>query len=107
MMRAFRVLAKLRRLRGTPLDVFARTAERKMERALIGQYEQLMEEVLRGVSPHKQELAVKLASLPETMRGYGHVKARHVAEAKAKEADLLAAFRGATPTKPIKILAAA
>ncbi len=107
MMRAFRVLAKLRRLRGTPLDVFGRTAERKMERALIGQYEQLMEEVLRGVSPHKQGIAVQLASLPETMRGYGHVKARHVAEAKAKEADLLAAFRGATPTKPIKILAAA
>jgi indolepyruvate ferredoxin oxidoreductase len=107
MMQAFRLLAKMRRFRGTALDVFGRTAERRMERALIGEYEALVDELLRGLAPHNAAIAVQLAELPLTMRGYGHVKERHVAQAKAKEAELLALFRGAVPTKPIKILAAA
>jgi indolepyruvate ferredoxin oxidoreductase len=97
MLRAFATLAKLRRLRGTALDVFSRTAERRMERALIGEYEQLLTEVLAALAPHNHALAVELASLPERIRGFGHVKARNVAEAKAKEAQLLAAFRAARP----------
>ena len=107
MMQAFRLLAKMRRFRGSALDVFGRTAERRMERALIGEYETLVDELLRGLAPHNAAIAVQLAELPLTMRGYGHVKERHVAQAKAKEAELLALFRGAVPTKPIKILAAA
>ncbi len=83
MMRAFGVLAKLRRFRGTALDVFGRTAERKMERALIGDYEALVAELLATLAPHNHSLAVELARVPEQIRGYGHVKERNVAAAKA------------------------
>ncbi len=97
MMRAFRTLAKLRRFRGTALDVFNRTAERKMERALIGEYELVIAELIAALAPHNHALAVALAGLPEHIRGFGHVKARHVDAAKADQAKLLAAFRAATP----------
>jgi indolepyruvate ferredoxin oxidoreductase len=97
MMGAFRMLAKLRRFRGSTFDVFNRTAERKMERALIGEYEAVIAELLAGLAPHNHPLAVELAAIPEHVRGFGHVKARQVAEAKAKEARLLAAFRAARP----------
>jgi indolepyruvate ferredoxin oxidoreductase len=96
-MTAFRVLAKLRGLRGTPLDLFNRTAERRVERALIGEYEGLVTELLAQLAPHNHTLAIELAQIPEHIRGYGHVKARHVKAAKAKEAELLAAFRTAKP----------
>ena len=97
MMSAFRVLAKLRRFRGSSLDVFGRTAERRVERALIGDYETLVDEVVAALAPHNQALAVELASLPEHIRGFGHVKERHLRAAKAKEAELLVAFRAARP----------
>jgi indolepyruvate ferredoxin oxidoreductase len=107
-MTAFRVLAKLRGLRATALDPFGRTAERRMERALIGEYEALVTELLAQLAPHNHALAVELAQIPEHIRGYGHVKARHVTAAKAKEAELLAAFRSARPPgKTIEIRAAA
>jgi len=98
MMRAFRVLAKLRRFRGTALDVFGRTAERRMERALPGAYEKLVDELIAALAPHNHALAVQLAQVPEHIRGYGAVKERHLTAAKAKEAELLAAFRAAKPT---------
>ncbi len=97
MMSAFRVLAKLRRVRGTALDVFGRTAERKRERSLPGEYEALIDEIVAALAPHNHPLAVELAQIPEHIRGYGHVKERFLREAKAKEAGLLAAFRAATP----------
>ncbi len=100
MMGAFRVLAKLRQLRGTPFDVFGRTAERRTERALIGEYETLIAELLAALAPHNHALAVLLAQIPEHIRGYGHVKERHLKAAKAKEAELLAEFRSARPTTP-------
>ncbi|MFQ5773377.1 MAG: indolepyruvate ferredoxin oxidoreductase family protein [Kiloniellaceae bacterium] len=92
-LRAFKVLAKLRRLRGTPLDVFGYTAERRRERQLIADYETLVGELLAGLTPESHALAVDLASIPEHIRGFGHVKQKHLAEAKAREAELLAAFR--------------
>ncbi len=95
MMSAFRVLAKLKGLRGGPLDVFGRTAERKGERALITQYETLIDELLGRLAPHNYGVAVELASIPEHIRGYGHVKERHIADAKAREAALLDRFRSA------------
>jgi indolepyruvate ferredoxin oxidoreductase len=95
MLPAFRVLAKLRGLRGTALDVFGKTEERKRERALIREYERLVDELLASLSPHNYETAVALASIPEHIRGYGHVKERHLAEAKKREAELLARFRDA------------
>jgi len=95
MLPAFRVLAKMRRFRGSSLDIFGRTAERQRERALIGEYEALIDELLAKLAPANYELAVGLASIPEHIRGYGHVKERHVEEAKAREAKLLERFRAA------------
>ncbi|HEX6794500.1 MAG TPA: indolepyruvate ferredoxin oxidoreductase family protein [Casimicrobiaceae bacterium] len=100
MLPAFRVLAKMRRFRGSSLDIFGRTAERKRERALIGEYEALIDELLAKLSPANYELAVGLASIPEHIRGYGHVKERHLEEAKAREARLLERFRAAPQAQP-------
>jgi len=97
MMPIFRVLAKMRRLRGSPLDVFGRTAERRIERQLIADYEKLIDEILTRVNAGNYELAVALASVPEHIRGYGHVKLRHLADAKPREAALLERFRATSP----------
>ena len=107
MMGAFRVLAKLRRFRGTALDPFNRTEERKTERALPVAYEKLIAELSAALAPHNHKLAVELAQIPEHIRGYGHVKERHLKAAKAKEAVLLDAFRQATPVGPKTVALAA
>jgi indolepyruvate ferredoxin oxidoreductase len=107
MLKAFRALARLRRLRGTPLDVFGRTAERRRERALIGEYEALIDEVLAKLAPYNHALAVELASIPEQIRGYGHVKERHLAVAKQREATLLEQFRAARATSIPPVVAVA
>jgi indolepyruvate ferredoxin oxidoreductase len=99
MMGAFGVLAKFKGLRGTPLDVFGYTAERKMERALIGQYRATVEALLPKLTADNLPQAVAIASIPEDIRGFGHVKERHLKLAKEKEAGLLAAYhsQGAAP----------
>ena len=90
---AFKLLSKLRGLRGTAFDVFGYTQERRMERRLIGEYAATIEELLGKLSSDNHALAVKIASIPEEIRGYGHVKERNLGVAKARQADLLAAFR--------------
>jgi indolepyruvate ferredoxin oxidoreductase len=95
MMRAFGVLAKLKGLRGTPLDVFGRTAERRMERALIGEYEKTVDALLQGLTRDNHAVAVQIASLPETIRGYGHIKAQSVAAARKQQAELLQRYKAA------------
>jgi indolepyruvate ferredoxin oxidoreductase len=97
MMGAFRVLAKLKRLRGTPFDPFGMTEERRVERRLIRDYETTMDELLGRLTRDNHELAVEIASVPERIRGFGHVKRRHLEEAKKKEAELLGAFRASLP----------
>ena len=99
MMRAFGLLAKLKGLRGTPFDPFGYTAERRSERALIGAYEKTVEELVAGLDGASHALAVAIATLPEKIRGFGHVKARHLAVVQAEEAELLARFR-APPQAP-------
>jgi len=96
---AFKVLAKLRFLRGSALDIFGYTEERKVERQLIKDYEQLIEQVLAKLTPGNHTLAVQLAAIPEEIRGFGHVKARHLTAAKDKEAKLLAQFKIPMETK--------
>ncbi len=96
-MTAFRLLARLKRLRGTRLDIFGHTAERRMERRLIGDYEKTVDDLLSALTRDNHRLAVEIASLPETIRGFGHVKARNVAEARTREAALLETFRAPTP----------
>ncbi|HEY7458027.1 MAG TPA: indolepyruvate ferredoxin oxidoreductase family protein [Xanthobacteraceae bacterium] len=93
MMGGFRVLARLKFLRGTPLDPFGYSAERRVERALIHDYEVLLTELIKGLTPQNHALAVALASIPEKIRGFGPIKERHLAAAKAEEAELLARFR--------------
>jgi indolepyruvate ferredoxin oxidoreductase len=93
MIHVFRLLARLRRLRGTAFDIFGRTQERRMERRLIADYEAIARELADSLGPHNHRLAVEIASLPEQMRGFGHVKLRNVEGAKAREAELLATLR--------------
>ncbi|RJF95185.1 indolepyruvate ferredoxin oxidoreductase family protein [Noviherbaspirillum saxi] len=92
MMKAFGVLAKFKFLRGTALDVFGHTEERKMERALISQYKETVSSLLPKLSPDNLAQAAAIASIPEDIRGFGHVKERHLKVAKEKEAALLNAF---------------
>jgi len=86
------VLAKFKGLRGSALDIFGYTAERKMERALIGEYRKTVEGLLGKLSADNLATAVAIARIPEDIRGYGHVKERHLKAAKQKEATLLATF---------------
>jgi indolepyruvate ferredoxin oxidoreductase len=97
MMKAFGVLAKFKGLRGTALDIFGYTAERKMERALIAEYRQTVAGLLGKLTDANLAQAVAIASIPEDIRGYGHVKERHLKAAKAKEAGLIAAYHAGQP----------
>ena len=90
---AFKLLAKLRGLRGTALDIFGHTEERRTERRLIEDYERTVSELLGRLTPDSHALAVEIASIPEEIRGYGHVKTKNLAAAKEKEAKLLARYR--------------
>ena len=91
--RAFGVLAKLRGLRGTPLDVFGYTDERRTERRLIDEYETTIGGLLGELDGGNVALAARIAAIPEHIRGYGHVKEAHLQAAKAREAELLAEWR--------------
>ena len=95
MLRAFGLLARLKGLRGTALDIFGRTAERRMERALIVEYEQTVEALLAGLSRDSHALAVEIASLPEAIRGFGHIKAKSVEAARKKQAELISRYGAA------------
>jgi indolepyruvate ferredoxin oxidoreductase len=95
-MTGFKLLAKLKGLRGGAFDVFGNTAERKMERGLLKDYVATIESILVKLAPFNHAQAVELAKVPEGIRGFGHVKERHVAESKAKETTLRAAFETAT-----------
>ncbi len=83
MLVGFRVLAKLRGLRGTPFDVFGVTHERRTERALIAHYRATVEQLLDTLSPDNHGLAVEIARVPEQIKGFGHVKDRNLAAARA------------------------
>ena len=90
---AFGLLAKMKGLRGGPLDFFGRSEERRAERALIGDYEACIDELLKTLNAGNLALATEIARLPEEIRGYGHVKARHLAAARVKWDDLMARWR--------------
>jgi indolepyruvate ferredoxin oxidoreductase len=97
MMKSFGILAKFRRLRGTPLDIFGYTHERRTERKLIKDYKALVEEIIGKLTPQNHVTALGLASIPAKIRGFGHVKERHLAAAKKEEAALLEHFRQKPP----------
>ncbi|MBS0444168.1 MAG: pyruvate ferredoxin oxidoreductase, partial [Proteobacteria bacterium] len=89
MLPLLRVLARGKALRGGALDLFGRSAERRMERALITQYEARVDELLERLQPGNLALAAEIARVPLAMRGFGHVKIANVALARAREAELL------------------
>jgi len=97
MLTVFRLLAPLKRLRGTALDIFGYSQERRIERQLITDYEALVEELLTNLGHDNHRIAIDLASLPEQIRGYGHVKTTHLAAVKERETKLLTAFRNPRP----------
>ncbi|MEI2457231.1 indolepyruvate ferredoxin oxidoreductase family protein [Lysobacter firmicutimachus] len=99
---AFKWLAKLRKLRGGTFDLFGYTEERKMERRLIADYEKTVGDLLSSLDGGNVDLAAEIASIPEHIRGYGHVKEDHLHKAKAREAELLKEFRN-----PLRIVQAA
>jgi len=92
---AFGVLARLKGLRGSALDPFGRSEERRIERALIDEYLASIDELLQKLGPENLALAVEIARIPEDIRGYGHVKARHLAAARGKWDVLMQRWRGA------------
>ncbi len=89
---AFRLLAKLKGLRGTAFDIFGYTEERRTERRLIGDYKAAIEKMLPALDKGNYDLAVELAALPEHIRGYGHVKLKNIEAAQKREAELLEKF---------------
>ncbi len=92
---AFGVLAKLKGLRGSALDVFGRSQDRRTERALIEEYRHCIDELLAGLNVGNRTLAAEIARIPEDIRGFGHVKTRHLDAARAKWAALMARWREA------------
>jgi indolepyruvate ferredoxin oxidoreductase len=88
MIHAFRLLARLKFLRGTQFDVFGRTAERKTERRLVEEYFAMIEQRMDALTPARIPLLTKLARTPEMIRGYGHIKEENIAKAAAEKARL-------------------
>ena len=89
MEKVFPILAKLKFLRGTPLDIFGFSAERKMERDLIRQYERDLSQILPQLSEETRDIIIALAELPLTIRGFGPVKLLNEQQAAKKRTDLL------------------
>ncbi len=92
MLKAFGVLARLRFLRGTALDPFGRTEERRTERALAAEYADTMRQIAQRLTPGNLDTAVALAELPDMIRGYGHVKEANLAKARARRDELMQTF---------------
>jgi len=92
MIYGFRLLSKFKGMRGTIFDIFSYSKDRKKEQSLITDYEILITYLLERLTPENYEFAVALAELPEHIRGYGHVKERHLRDVKANEEALLSQF---------------
>ena len=99
MQTVFRLLARLKGLRGGAFDIFGRTSERQAERAWIAQYQADMELVLSGLNASNHALALDLARLPEIIKGFGHVKERNMAAAHSRREELLVAWRNPAAQK--------
>jgi len=98
LMPVFRLLAGMKGLRGSAFDLFGRSPERRTERQLIADYEATLATLVAGLDADNHALAIDIASLPMTLRGFGHVKEANLETMKAKEAELLAVFGGGSET---------
>ncbi len=99
------VMARFRFLRGSALDPFGRTEERRTERRLIEDYKATVSLLLGSLSASNLALATEIAEVPEHIRGYGHVKERHLKEAKAREAMLVEAYKAGKSRAPVFLAA--
>ena len=97
MLRAFRLLSRFKGLRGSALDIFSRTAERQQERQLIADYITDLDNICNRLHPANHAAAVALASVPDEVRGYGHVKEDSIALAKKLRQERLGAFHNPQP----------
>jgi len=95
--KAFKQLAGFKKLRGGALDIFGKTAERRQERQLIDDYIKLLDLIVARLNPANQGAAVALASVPDEIRGYGHVKEKNLAAAQALQAERLQVFLDTQP----------
>ena len=101
MLSAFKTLKKFKGLRGGPLDIFGKTEERRHERQLIDDYIKLIEEIQVDLNPENHAAAVQLASYPDEIRGYGHVKEKSLVAASALRDQHLRAFRSPRPVRQV------
>ncbi|HRO36548.1 indolepyruvate ferredoxin oxidoreductase family protein [Thauera sp.] len=101
MFKAFKRLAGLKRFRGSSLDVFGKTEERRTERQLVEEYIQLLDQILAKLSPVNHAAAVALASVPDEIRGFGHVKEKNLAAARELQAARLKAFNEAQQERQV------
>ncbi len=101
MLSAFKLLARLKGLRGTAFDIFGRSDERRVERALIGEYRESIDEVLDTLDADRLAAAVEIARVPEQIRGYGHVKERHLQAARVQWQTLMLQWRAPRAAAPI------
>jgi indolepyruvate ferredoxin oxidoreductase len=106
-MKAFTILAKFKFLRGTALDMFGYTSERKQERADVDEYRQLLDTLLSELDENNYGAALELARLAEKLRGYGHVKDRNREMLAVRKADLVRKFRGEQLAVEVEIVDAA
>ncbi len=89
MLSGFKLLAALKGLRGTALDVFGYTQERRTERALIGEYVGIVENLLASLNADSHARAIEIARVPEGIKGFGHVKERNLQAARLQWQQLL------------------
>ena len=101
----FEAIAALKGLRGTALDIFGYTHERRTERALITEYRTMIEDVLNGLTARNLPLAIDIAATPEHIRGFGHIKEANLASVKARQAELLKAWHAGKTRAPVAIAA--
>ncbi len=94
MLPVLRLLARLKFLRATPLDIFSYSEDRKLDRSLLADYERTIDAMLAALTPENHAIAVELAALPEAIRGYGHIRKRHAEHAELRKAELLAKLSG-------------
>ena len=94
-----KLLARMKGLRGTPIDPFGRSAERRLDRALIAEYEATLADLLGALDRDNHAVAVEIAVLAQRVRGFGPVRSRAVQETRARQAELLDVFgrRGHKP----------
>ena len=104
---AFPLMAKMKGLRGGPLDIFGLTEERKMERRLIAEYEAGLAKIVAGLSAERLATAVQIASIPQKIRGFGHIKEASVGPAKAEEKALWSRWEKTPQTTVGKVLSPA